>query len=60
MPQHAPTARICRDCDGFATVAITTGTRHHDGTRATVRVACPACHGTGRTVPAAGLVRAGR
>lgn len=59
MAQHAPTARICRACDGFAAVAITTGTRHRDGTRAVLRVTCPACHGTGHTHPAA-LVRAGR
>ncbi|MGA4970915.1 hypothetical protein ACPCC5_19385 [Streptomyces pseudogriseolus] len=59
MPQHAQNTRVCRDCDGFATAAITTGTRHRDGTRVTLRVACPACKGTGRTAPA-GLVRAGR
>ncbi len=60
MPQHAPTARICRDCDGFPTVAITTGTRHADGTRATLRITCPTCKGTGTTTPAASFVRAGR
>ncbi|GHI07249.1 hypothetical protein AQI88_21290 [Streptomyces cellostaticus] len=47
MPQHAQNAPVCRDCDGFSTVAITTGTRHRDGTRATLRVTCPACKGTG-------------
>ena len=47
MPQHTPTRRICRDCDGFATAAITTGTRHPDGTRATLRVTCSSCKGTG-------------
>ncbi|MFJ8144549.1 hypothetical protein ACIQ6R_05680 [Streptomyces sp. NPDC096048] len=60
MPQHAPTARVCRDCDGFPTVAITTGTRHSDGTRATLRVTCPTCKGTGTTAPAANLHRIGR
>ncbi|MEU1695927.1 hypothetical protein ABZ590_32130 [Streptomyces hirsutus] len=60
MAQHAPTARICRACDGFPVVAITTGTRHPDGTRTTLRVPCPACRGTGHTTPATGLVRAGR
>ncbi|MFB7326195.1 hypothetical protein [Streptomyces sp. NPDC056190] len=60
MPQHAPTARICRDCDGFASVAITTGTRHRDGSRVTVRVTCPTCQGTGHATPAARLVRVGR
>jgi hypothetical protein len=60
MPQHAQNLRVCRDCDGFATVAITTGTRHHDGTRATLAVDCPACQGTGHTTLAPALVRAGR
>ncbi len=59
MPQHTPNRPICRHCDGFPTVAITTGTRHRDGSRATVRVTCPACHGTGLRA-AASLVRAGR
>ncbi|SEP57567.1 hypothetical protein [Streptomyces radiopugnans] len=60
MPQHAPHRPICRDCDGFATVAITTGTHHRDGTRVTVRVVCPACRGTGHAPRTAALVRAGR
>ncbi|MGW4194077.1 hypothetical protein [Streptomyces sp. NPDC005004] len=60
MPQHTPAPRLCRDCDGFASVAITTGTRHPDGSRVLVRVDCPACQGTGHRAPAAGLVRAGR
>lgn len=47
MPDSAPRSRVCRDCDGFAAAVITTGTRHADGTRATLRVACPACKGTG-------------
>ncbi|MFD0209083.1 hypothetical protein ACFVH9_08095 [Streptomyces hirsutus] len=59
MPQRTPVARVCRDCDGFPIVAITTGTRPPDGTRHTLRIACPTCRGTGRTAPA-GLVRAGR
>ncbi|MFD5659428.1 hypothetical protein [Streptomyces hirsutus] len=59
MPQRARTTRVCRDCDGFPIVAITTGTRHTDGTRTTLRITCPACQGTGHTLPAA-LVRAGR
>lgn len=59
MPQHARNTRVCRDCDGFATVAITTGTRHSDGSRATLRVACPSCKGTGDTAPAA-LTQIGR
>jgi DnaJ-class molecular chaperone len=51
MPQHARNTRVCLDCDGFPTVAITTGTRSADGTRATLRVDCPTCKGTGHTVP---------
>ncbi|MFE1295769.1 hypothetical protein [Streptomyces sp. NPDC058731] len=50
MPETSPTARICHHCDGFATVAIDTGTRTADGTRLTLRVDCPTCHGTG-TLP---------
>ncbi|WP_327324186.1 hypothetical protein OG735_17895 [Streptomyces sp. NBC_01210] len=45
MPDRA--ARICPDCDGFPVVAITTGTRHADGSRHVIPVVCPACHGTG-------------
>ncbi|SED03173.1 hypothetical protein SAMN05216532_3190 [Streptomyces sp. 2231.1] len=59
MPQHT-CPPICRDCDGFSTVAITTGTRNTDGTRATLSLDCRACKGTGRQLPAAQLVRAGR
>ncbi|KOU30885.1 hypothetical protein ADK52_03815 [Streptomyces sp. WM6372] len=59
MPQHAQTKPVCRDCDGFATATITTGTRTPDGARDTVRAHCPACRGLGRTIPA-GLVRAGK
>ncbi|MFH8766572.1 hypothetical protein [Streptomyces althioticus] len=60
MAQHTPPApRICPACDGFPTVAVTTGTRHPDGTRATLRVTCPTCKGTGLTAPT-GLAHAGR
>ncbi|MFD8256786.1 hypothetical protein ACW69C_17910 [Streptomyces sp. MN3] len=47
MPQHAQNTRVCRDCDGFATAAITTGVPRPDGSRATLRVTCPTCKGTG-------------
>ncbi|MEV5808715.1 hypothetical protein [Streptomyces parvulus] len=60
MPQHAQITRVCRDCDGFPVVAITTGTRHQDGTRATLRVTCTACKGTGTTAPAFVVTRMGR
>ncbi|MFD6966736.1 hypothetical protein [Streptomyces sp. NPDC059949] len=59
MPQHARTKPVCRDCDGFATATITTGTRASDGARETVRVHCPTCRGLGRSVRAV-LVRIGR
>ncbi|MEU3818005.1 hypothetical protein AB0E74_00070 [Streptomyces sp. NPDC030392] len=60
MPQHTPTAPVCRDCDGFATATITTGLQAADGTRATLRVTCPTCRGTGHATPAAARVRAGK
>jgi DnaJ-class molecular chaperone len=52
MPQHAPSPRVCHHCDGFATATVTTGTRHPDGTRNTLPVACPSCKGTGHSAPA--------
>ncbi|OIK06936.1 hypothetical protein [Streptomyces monashensis] len=60
MPQRALNTPVCRDCDGFSTAAIDTGTRNTDGTRATLRVNCPTCKGTGHTAPAPALARAGR
>ncbi|MDI3418570.1 hypothetical protein [Streptomyces luteolus] len=60
MAQHSlARVRICRDCDGFATVTITTGTRNPDGTRATLTASCPTCKGHG-TTKALALVPAGR
>ncbi|WP_018567971.1 hypothetical protein [Streptomyces sp. PsTaAH-124] len=60
MPQHAPAMRVCRDCDGYASAMVTTGTRHPDGTRATLTVTCPTCKGTGHRTPTPGLARIGR
>ncbi|MGW2820852.1 hypothetical protein ACWC24_07575 [Streptomyces sp. NPDC001443] len=60
MPQHAPNTPVCRDCDGHATAAITTGTRNRDGSRTTLRVTCRACHGTGTARRTPDFVRAGR
>jgi DnaJ-class molecular chaperone len=60
MPQPAPITPVCRDCDGFPTVAVTTGLRLPDGARQTLTVVCPACRGTGRTRPAPVLARTGR
>jgi DnaJ-class molecular chaperone len=47
----APTARICPNCDGFATAAITTGSSDQHGHLPTMTANCPACNGQG-TVPA--------
>ncbi|HZF91943.1 DUF2637 domain-containing protein [Streptomyces sp.] len=60
MPQRAQITPVCRDCDGFATAAITTGTRQSDGSRATLRVTCRACKGTGHTTSAPAIIRAAR
>ncbi|MFJ9854299.1 hypothetical protein [Streptomyces sp. NPDC101150] len=59
MPQRAQNQPICPDCDGFPTVAITTGLRTPNGSRHTVPVTCRTCHGTG-TVPRRLTVHAGR
>lgn len=42
-----PPSRICPDCDGFASAAITLGGRDHRGHLRTITAHCPACHGTG-------------
>ncbi|MEU2869160.1 hypothetical protein ABZ769_08130 [Streptomyces olivoreticuli] len=48
MPEITPARlRRCPDCGGFPTVAITTGHRHRDGSRKTIRVTCRTCSGTG-------------
>ncbi|MGW7208704.1 hypothetical protein [Streptomyces sp. NPDC054837] len=49
-PATSTAARICPNCDGFATAAIPSGTRHRDGSRALLHIDCGTCHGTG-TVP---------
>lgn len=60
MPQHTRPRQICPDCDGFPTVAITTGQTTANGQRKTLTVICRACHGTGHRAPTAALVRAGK
>ncbi|MEU1570415.1 hypothetical protein ABZ519_04435 [Streptomyces collinus] len=47
----APAPRICPNCDGFATAAISTGSRDRHGHLRTVTANCRACDGLG-TVPA--------
>lgn len=60
MPEYTrPVRQICPDCDGFPTVAITTGQTTPTGHRQTLTVTCRACNGTGHRTPAV-LVRAGR
>ncbi|MFF2362311.1 hypothetical protein ACFVU0_06265 [Streptomyces sp. NPDC058122] len=44
-----PRARICPNCDGFASVAVTLGGRDLHGHLWTITAHCPACHGTGTT-----------
>jgi hypothetical protein len=39
--------RICPNCDGFASAAITHGGRNARGQLRTITAHCPACHGTG-------------
>ncbi|MGW2207342.1 hypothetical protein [Streptomyces sp. NPDC001774] len=46
QPNTAP-ARICSNCDGHASVAITLGGRDHAGHLRTITAHCTACHGTG-------------
>lgn len=60
MPQHTRPRPICAHCDGFPQVAITTGQTTPDGQRHTITADCPACHGTGRTIPARAYARAGK
>lgn len=47
MPENTARTRRCRDCDGFPTVAITTGRTTANGTRHTTTVTCRTCDGTG-------------
>lgn len=42
-----PQPRICSNCDGHASAAITFGGRDHRGHLRTVTAHCPACNGTG-------------
>ncbi|GGN77560.1 hypothetical protein GCM10011579_059930 [Streptomyces albiflavescens] len=46
----AASARICPDCDGFASAAVSSGGRDRNGHLRTVTVYCQACHGIG-TLP---------
>jgi DnaJ-class molecular chaperone len=59
QPTHA-LGHVCAHCDGFPVVAITTGTRNTDGTRATIDATCPTCKGTGIAPVRRPAVLAGR
>lgn len=59
MPESTQAPRVCHDCDGFASATITTGLRTANGTRHTIPVQCPGCHGLGHTTPGT-LARVGR
>ncbi|MFK8908904.1 hypothetical protein [Streptomyces sp. YS-3] len=59
MPQHAPNRPVCRHCDGFPTVAITTGDRRRDGSRVLLHTVCPLCKGTGHDLSARADTRVG-
>lgn len=59
MPVRLSARPVCRHCNDFSSVSITTGDRHRDGSRVLLRVVCPACQGTGHTQPAT-ATQAGR
>ncbi|MFB7845452.1 hypothetical protein ACFYXP_01590 [Streptomyces sp. NPDC002466] len=59
MPQNTAPRPICSHCDGFPTVAVTTGHTTPAGERETIPADCPACHGTGHTAPARTHARVG-
>ncbi|WP_215456082.1 hypothetical protein [Streptomyces sp. ATCC 21386] len=48
-PATATTARICSNCGGFASAAITLGGRDRHGHLRTITAHCPACQGLGVT-----------
>ncbi|MGW6203007.1 hypothetical protein ACWF9B_05070 [Streptomyces sp. NPDC055089] len=60
MPQRPINLPVCSHCDGFPKVAITTGQTTPTGERRTITADCPACGGTGRTLPVRAYARAGR
>jgi hypothetical protein len=50
MTHHpTPPPRICPNCDGFASTAITLGGRNARGHLRTITAHCTACQGTGTT-----------
>ncbi|WP_250288451.1 hypothetical protein [Streptomyces atroolivaceus] len=59
MPENTRPRPICAHCDGFPQVVITTGQTTPTGRRQTITADCPACHGTGRTLPGRSHTRVG-
>ncbi|WP_328438530.1 hypothetical protein OHA71_17840 [Streptomyces sp. NBC_00444] len=57
-PATATPARICPNCHGFASAAVSSGGRDTRGHLHTITVDCPACHGHG-TVSAPAVQLAG-
>ncbi|MER7171734.1 hypothetical protein [Streptomyces mesophilus] len=48
MPDRQNTpAQICKDCDGFASVAVTLGGRDRHGHLRTITAHCKGCDGIG-------------
>ncbi|MEV0445372.1 hypothetical protein AB0I84_38690 [Streptomyces spectabilis] len=61
MPYGTPApVRLCAYCWGFPVVTVTTGARHRNGTRKTLRVTCPDCNGTGTRGRRVALATVGR
>jgi hypothetical protein len=48
-PATSTTARICPNCDGFASAAVTLGGRDRHGHLRTITAHCPVCNGLGVT-----------
>lgn len=57
---NATNTRICPNCDGFATAAISSGGRDTRGHLHTLTVDCPACHGTGAVPVSVAQLAGGR
>ncbi|CCK27592.1 hypothetical protein BN159_3213 [Streptomyces davaonensis JCM 4913] len=60
IPATTANARICPNCDGFATAAVSSGGRDHRGHLRTLTVNCPACHGHGTWHTRAAQLAGGR
>ncbi|WP_327595023.1 hypothetical protein [Streptomyces chartreusis] len=59
-PATSTTDRICSNCDGFATAAISSGGRDARGHLHTLTVDCRVCSGTGTVSAPAAQLAGGR